>query len=81
MHWQDIAVSAAQWVSIGALFPMVMAHEKPALSSSLLTAGCCAVYAFCFLTLSLWISAASSAFLTLTWLLLAWQKWRGGMVK
>ncbi|MBV9159108.1 MAG: hypothetical protein JO019_00750 [Candidatus Kaiserbacteria bacterium] len=78
MHWQDIAISIAQWLSIIALFPTVAAKEKPALSSSILTTACIAVYSICYITLGLWISATSAALLALVWMLLGWQKWRQG---
>jgi hypothetical protein len=76
MHWQDIAISIAQWVSIVALFPSVWSNDKPALTSSLLTAACIVVYAVAYLTLGLTVSTVSATLLLVMWLVLAYQKWR-----
>jgi len=76
MQWQDIAISIAQWVAIVAMLPSVFGKDKPALSSSLLTTACIALFFVSYLTLGLIVSAISSAFLLVTWSTLAYQQWR-----
>ena len=76
MQWQDIAISVAQWAAIIALLPSVFSKDKPALSSSLLTTACVAVFFVSYLTLGLVVSTISAAFLLAMWATLAYQQWR-----
>ena len=74
MHWQDIVLSIGQWIFVIALLPSVFGKDKPALSSSLLTGGVLALFAFVYSTLGLWSSVLATSAVSLTWLILAWQK-------
>jgi hypothetical protein len=76
MHWQDMVISVGQWIMIAALLPTMFGKDKPALSSSLMTATLIAAFGVAYGTLALWSSAASSTALTIAWLVLAYQQWR-----
>lgn len=81
MAWQDIVLSLGGYIFIIALIPSVLSSDKPALSSSLLTGAILGVFAVVYATLDLWSSAISTSLLALTWLVLAWQKWRDSVIK
>ena len=75
MTWQDIVLSIGQWIFVIALLPSVFGKDKPAFSSSLITGAVLAVFAFTFATLSLWVSAFSTSLVSITWFVLAAQKY------
>ena len=74
MTWQDIVLSVGSWIFTIALIPSVLSKDKPALSSSLMTATVLTVYVAVYLTLSLWMAAASTALVAAMWYILAVQK-------
>lgn len=74
MAWQDIVFSIGAWIFVIALLPSVFGKDKPALSSSLITGSVLAVFAFTYVSLSLWIAALSTSMVSLTWFVLAVQK-------
>lgn len=76
MSWQDWVLSAGQWVFIAALIPTVISHDKPALTTSLITGTVAVIFALTFATLSLWIAALSTLLTSATWFVLAYQKYR-----
>lgn len=77
MHWQDIIFSVGAWVFAIALVPSIMHRtDKPALSSSVLTAGFLTLYVPSYMTLHLWVSGVSTAMVAIAWWILAYQKWR-----
>lgn len=77
MPWQDIIFSVGSWVFAIALVPSILSKtDKPALSSSLLTAGLLTVYIPAYASLHLWVSAVSGGVIALAWWILAYQKWR-----
>ena len=53
-----------------------MSKDKPALSSSVMTAVVLSVYVVVYLTLSLWMAAVSTALVAAMWYILAVQKVR-----
>lgn len=75
MEWQDFVISAGQIVLFLALIPSVLSKDKPAFSTSLLTGSVLAVFAFTFVTLSMWFSGLSAGLVSVTWFLLAGQKY------
>lgn len=77
MHWQDLAITIGSIIFIIALIPSVMSKDKPALSTSIMTGSVLTVFAFVYLTLSLWFSAIVTAGTAALWLLLAVQKFHG----
>lgn len=76
MVWQDVVLTAGQFVFIVALAPSVLSKDKPALATSLLTGSVLAVFVICFASLSLWLAAITTSFSSLTWFILAYQKYK-----
>ncbi len=75
MHWQDIVISVGQYIFALALLPSIFSADKPALSSSVLTAVVIIVFGATYVTLGMWSSAIASAVLALGWSVLAFQKY------
>ena len=75
MVWQDWVLTIGQFLFTFALVPSVFSQDKPALTTSLLTGGVLAVFAIVFATLYLWLAAISTLVASLTWFLLAYQKY------
>jgi len=76
MHWQDIIFSIGSWIFAIALIPSILSKDKPALSSSLLTASLLTVYVPTYASLGLTVSAISGGSVALAWWILAYQKWQ-----
>lgn len=76
MAWQDIVLSIGSWIFAIALIPSVLSKDKPALSSSLMTGSVLGVYAITYVSLSLWVAAASTVLVAGVWFTLAVQKYR-----
>ena len=76
MAWQDIILSVGSWIFAVALIPSVVSKDKPALSSSLMTGSVLGVYAVTYVSLSLWVAAASTVLVAGMWFTLAVQKYR-----
>lgn len=75
MVWQDWVLTAGAIAFIVALAPSVLSKDKPALTTSLLTGTVLAIYTIVYVTLSLWLSAITLAITSLTWFILAYQKY------
>ena len=75
MVWQDWILTTGSILFIIALAPSVFSKDKPALTTSLLTGTVLAVFAFVYATLSLWLAALTVAITSLTWFILAYQKY------
>lgn len=75
MQWQDVVI-ASMYVPFNlALLPSIMSkNNKPALSTSLITAVCNGVIAFVQITLGLYFAAFATAINSALWLTLAYQK-------
>ncbi len=77
MHWQDIILTIGSWIFAIVLIPSIRSKtDKPALSSSLLTAILCTTYIFVYLSLRFWTTSVSMSVLALAWWILAYQKWK-----
>lgn len=76
MSWQDLVISAGSAIITIGLIPTVLAQEKPALSTSLITGFLLAVFAITFFTLELWFTAFVNVFTSALWFTLAVQKYR-----
>jgi len=76
MVWQDFVLTSGSIAFIIALAPSVLSKDKPALTTSLLTGTVLAIYAFVYVTLSLWLTTITVAITSLTWFILAYQKYR-----
>ena len=74
MAWQDFVFAGGQWVFIIALLPSILGKDKPALSTSVMTSVVLVAFAVSFATLSLWISAVSTACSAAAWVILGIQK-------
>ena len=74
--WQDYVLTAVQILFCVTLIPMLLATEKPPLSSSVTTGLALLVGAVTFFTLHLWLAAASQGIVGFQWLALAYQKMR-----
>jgi len=81
MEWQDIVLSVGSWIFTIALIPSVLSKDKPALSSSVMTASVLTIYVVVYITLSLSMSAASTALVAAMWYTLAIQKYVQGRTK
>lgn len=75
MIWQDWVLTAGSIAFIIALAPSVLSKDKPALTTSLLTGTVLAIYAIVYATLSLWLATITVAITSLTWFILAYQKY------
>lgn len=71
--WQDYVISICILVFIVALLPSVRGSDKPALSTSLITASVQLVLTLTYVTMELWYSVATGIVLFLLWSLLAGQ--------
>lgn len=77
MAWQDIILTVGSWIFAIVLVPSIRSKtDKPALSSSLLTATLCTVYIFVYISLRFWTTSVSMSVLAAAWWVLAYQKWR-----
>lgn len=74
--WQDYVLTATEVFFCITLIPLLLAKEKPPVSSSVMTGGALLVSAAVFFTLHLWIAGASQTIVGLQWLWLAMQKIR-----
>ncbi|MDB5171169.1 MAG: hypothetical protein JWO35_863 [Candidatus Saccharibacteria bacterium] len=73
---QDTILTIGSLALAVALIPTVLGKQKPALSTSLLTAATLATFAAVYVSLHLLFSAAVTLFSAAVWLLLAAQKRR-----
>lgn len=76
MHWQDPALTAAQVMFIVALLPSILSNDKPALATSIVNGLVAAGIGLVYLSLLLWLAAASAGINSALWLMLAVQKYR-----
>ncbi len=75
--WQDWVISIIQWGFIFTILPTVFdSAQKPALLTSLASAGGLFFFAATYATLDLWSSTISSLILGSEWAFLAYQRWR-----
>lgn len=76
MRWQDLALTSASLIFIGALVPTVVSgDQKPALSTSVINAGVSAGIAIVYVTLHLWFASATTAVNGILWLVIGVQRW------
>lgn len=76
MQWQDWVLSTGTIIAISSLVPTIRGKHKPALSTSVVTTLVLVVFAFTYMSLSLWFSAISVTLGAIAWLILALQKYR-----
>jgi hypothetical protein len=76
MPWQDWVFSIGGFIVLASMVPTVRGHQKPALSTSIITFVLVGIFAFTMATLGLWLSAVANAGMSLTWGVLALQRYR-----
>ncbi len=74
--WQDYVLTAIQIFFCVTLIPMLLAKEKPPLTSSISTGLILLISSLVLTTLNLWLAAVSQSIVGVQWLILAWQRWR-----
>jgi hypothetical protein len=80
MLWQDLVLTIGSLIFAFALIPSVLSKDKPALTTSVTTGVVLFIFAFVYVTLSLWFSAVTTAFTGIVWSILAIQKIRANRV-
>jgi hypothetical protein len=78
MTWQDILLTTWAWIFIIALIPAIRAKAKPPAATSLLTAIVLLIFAACYASLGLYISAISGSITATCWTILFFQKLKLG---
>lgn len=73
--WQDFVLTGGTVVFIIALIPSVIGRDKPAMVTSIATGSVLAVFAIVYATLGLWFSTLTTSLTSLTWFILAIQKY------
>lgn len=76
MRWEDLVLAIAGFMFSVALIPTLRGKEKPALSSSLTTAGLLGCVAVAYAFLGLWLGFASTVLNGIAWTSLAIQRLR-----
>lgn len=76
MLWQDWVFSIGQIIFVIALIPTIKGKDKPALSTSLITGAILLAFAFSYMALSLLFSTVTSIVMSLSWFILAYQKYK-----
>jgi hypothetical protein len=71
--WQDVVLSACNFVLIIALLPSVFSEHKPALTTSLVTGSALSIMGITFATLSLWLTMIALFISSVLWFVLALQ--------
>lgn len=75
-HWQDIVFTIGSLAFTAALWPSIRSKDKPALHTSLMTAGVLFIFAITYLSLSLYFSTIATVLTAIAWAILAIQKYR-----
>ncbi len=71
--WQDWIIGIGNFVFFVALIPTIRAYEKPAVSTSAMTASVMTTFVICFVTLHLWLSFVAGALSASCWWILMVQ--------
>jgi len=72
--WQDIVLALGNLVFAVALLPSIFSRDKPALTTSLLTASMLTIFVATFSSLDLWLSALGVSVGAVGWWVLFVQK-------
>ncbi len=76
MHWQEYVFFIGQMVFNISLIPSILSKDKPALTTSLITATVIFIYVFIYGSLSLWLTGISVGSTGVLWAILAYQKYK-----
>ena len=71
--WQDIVFMIGGFIFSGALIPTIIAKEKPAMSTCIMTGVVLAVFSVSYATLGLWGAFVSNSLTSSCWLTLFTQ--------
>lgn len=74
MSWQDLVISGGSFIITLSLIPTVLAKEKPAPATSLITAAILSIFVVTFASLSLWFTAIVNVFTATLWFTLFFQR-------
>jgi hypothetical protein len=74
MQWQDWVLAVGSFIFVIALIPSIQSPDKPALSTSVLTAAVLGIFALTYMTLSLWLAAFTTSMTCVCWTILGIQK-------
>jgi hypothetical protein len=73
--WQDWVFSAGGFLILLSLIPTLRGDQKPALTTSVMSAAVVASFAVTMATLELWLSALANGGISLAWGVLAMQRY------
>jgi hypothetical protein len=76
MPWQDWVLSLGGFVILLSLFPTIRGDQKPALTTSVMSAVIVGVFTFTMATLGLWFSALANGGIAVAWAVLALQRYQ-----
>jgi len=75
LPWQEVVFTVGGFMFFVALLPSIFFDNKPAFSTSLMTASFLSLFVVAFATLDLWWSAGAQALGALAWWILTIQSW------
>ena len=75
LPWQEVVFTVGGFMFFVALLPSIFSDNKPALSTSLMTASFLSLFVVAFAKLDLWWSAGAQALGALAWWILTIQSW------
>lgn len=76
MLWQDVVFTFGQLFFFISLIPTILAKEKPAFVTGLVTSMVLTIYIPTLWTLGLYVSVALTILLTSAWWFVTYQSWR-----
>lgn len=76
MVWQDVIIAVGGVFFAISLIPSLVSNDKPALKTSVMTAGILSVMVFTYASLGLWLSTIMNIIMCSLWATLAIQKHR-----
>ena len=76
MQWQDWVFSLGGFLILASLVPTLRGEQKPALTTGIMSFVLVAIFACTMVTLGLWLSAFANALISLSWGVLAFQRWQ-----
>lgn len=74
MQWQDLVLTIGSWILNLSLIPTIRGKQKPELSTSIPYATILSIFVFTFLSLDLKLTAITTLFGALGWIILAFQR-------
>ena len=76
MQWQDLVFSIGNFVFAFALIPTIKGKDKPAFSTSIISASFLTLFIIAFSTLGLWFSALGVGTSATAWWILTLQTYK-----